>query len=106
MDPFPDLPRIERFDWDRANVQKNWDRHRVAFYECEEVLLRGPVLLPDLWHLGRGESRFFALGKTVRERLLTVVFTVRDNKVRVISARDMSRKERKVYGQEKGSSQV
>ena len=95
---FPDLSRIEGFDWDQANVQKNWERHRVAFYECEEVFLRGPIILPDLKH-SEGEPRFFALGKTVRERWLTIVFTVRKNKIRVISARDMSRKEKKGYEQ-------
>ena len=93
-----DFLRLEGFDWDAANVQKNWRRHQAAFYECEEVFMRGPVILPDIEHLGT-EERLFALGRTVRERLLTVVFTVRRNKIRVISARDMSRKERQVYEQ-------
>ena len=94
----PDWLKLEGFDWDKANVQKNWERHRVAFYECEEVFLRGPIILPNLKHSAE-EPRFFALGKTVRERWLTIVFTMRQNKIRVISARDMSREEKKGYEQ-------
>ncbi len=93
-----DFLQLEGFEWDAANVLKNWQRHQVAFYECEEVFMRGPVVFPDVKHSGVGD-RFFALGRTVRERLLTVVFTVRKNKIRVISARNMSRKEKQVYEQ-------
>lgn len=94
---FPNLSPLEGFDWGPSNLQKNWDRHRVAFYECEEIFFRDPVIIPDVEH-SAVEPRFFAMGKTVRERLLTIVFTIRKNKIRVISARDMSRKERKFYG--------
>ena len=103
MDGLPDLSHIEGFDWDKGNVQKNWERHRVSFSECEEVFLRGPILFTDSKH-SISEVRFFALGKTVRERDLTVVFTLRQNRIRVISARDMNRKERKAYEQAKKNS--
>src|SRR3989338_1348206 len=103
MPDLPDFSRIEGFDWDRSNIQKNWKRHRVAFYECEEIFLRAPIILPDLKHLNV-EPRFFALGRTVQERWLTVVFTVRKNRIRVISGRDMSRKERKAYEEAKKSA--
>ncbi len=96
MANFPDLSRIEGFDWDQANIEKNWDRHNIAFYECEEVFFREPIVLEDLNHSEK-EQCYFALGQTVRGRLVTVIFTVRKNKIRVISARDMSRKERKFY---------
>lgn len=96
MSNLPDLSRIEGFDWDRANIRKNWERHRVAFDECEEVFFHDPVLAPDAEH-SAGEARYFAYGRTVRSRLLTVVFTVRRNHIRVISARDMHRKERERY---------
>lgn len=97
MTDLPNLSYFEGFDWDRANVQKNWNRHEVSFYECEEVFFRDPVIIPDTGH-SDAEARFFAMGRTVRGRLLTIIFTVRENKIRVISARDMSRKERKAYG--------
>ena len=97
MDPPPNLSRVEGFDWDRGNVEKNWKRHRVAFHECEEVFFHEPFILPDPRH-SLAESRYYALGRTARGRRLTVAFTVRGNKIRVISARDMSRKEKRGYG--------
>jgi len=98
MAKLPDVDRIEGFDWNQANIQKNLERHRVAFDECEEVFFHNPVLAPDVGH-PETERRYFAFGHTVRGRLLTIVFTMRGNKIRVISARDMNRKERKKHGQ-------
>lgn len=99
----PNLSHLEGFEWDQANTRKNWDRHKVAFYECEELFFGGPVILPDSEH-SAAEPRYFALGRTGRGRLLTIVFTLRENKIRVISARAMSRKERRFYGKtQKGS---
>ena len=90
---------MEGFDWDRGNVQKNREKHRVVFVECEELFQQGPVLFPDPGH-SRSETRYLALGRTVRGRQLAVIFTIRANKIRVISARDMSRKERRIYAEE------
>ena len=98
MADLPDLFHVEGFDWDKSNILKNWERHRVAFDECEEVFFHDPVFVPDFGQAS-GELRYFAYGRTVRKRFLTIVFTMRGNKVRVISARDMSRKERIKYGQ-------
>jgi len=56
----------------------------------------------DAGHSGQ-EPRYAALGKTEDGRRLTVIFTVRGNLIRVISARDMSRRERRIYEQEAGS---
>ena len=91
-----DFSRFEGFDWDKANVHKNWERHKVAFHECEEVLLRVPALFPDMEHSDQ-EPWFYAFGKTIAGRKLVVVFTMRKNKIRIISAREMSRKERNAY---------
>ena len=98
MAELPDLSHIEGFDWDRSNIQKNWERHKVAFDECEEVFFHDPVLAPDLGH-SEDEERYFAFGRTARGRLLTIVFTMRKDKIRIVSARDMNRKERERYGQ-------
>jgi len=85
------------FDWDEANAGKNWLRHKVARGECEEVFFNAPLLVAfDEGH-SSVESRFYALGQTDAARGLFVVFTVRGSLVRVISARDMSHKERKEY---------
>ena len=85
------------FDWDAANLEKNWERHRVAFWEAEEVFFNEPLLLgPDPGHSAR-ELRYFALGHTDAGRLLFLAFTIRRHLVRVISARDMTRKETRAY---------
>lgn len=98
MSELPDFSQIEGFEWDRANFQKNWQRHRAAFYEGEEVFFHEAAILPDPCH-SVTEARYFALGRTIQGRWLTVVFTMRKNRIRVISARDMSRKEKRDYGQ-------
>ena len=103
MSGLPDLSRFEGFDWDRGNIQKSWERHRVAFYECEEIFFYEPVIVPNPEH-SETEQRYYAFGRTVRGRLLTVVFTVRRDRIRIISARDMSRKERRRYGKDEAAS--
>ena len=88
---------IEGFQWDHANKDKNWEKHRVSWQECEEVLLNFPLFTyPDLSHSTK-ESRYIAYGQTNASRLLFVIFTLRGSFVRVISARDMNRKERIMY---------
>ncbi len=98
MDDFPaNLAACTGFDWDEGNADKNWERHGVTNAECEQVFFHRPVLIaPDLKH-SQGEERFAALGKTALDRTLTIVFTIRGTLIRVISARDMSRRERRVY---------
>ena len=85
------------FEWDEHNAAKNWERHGVSPYECEEVFFNSPLVVQeDRKHSGQ-ELRFYALGQTHAGRLRFVVFTLRGQSIRVISARDMSRKEREVY---------
>ena len=91
------LTRCTGFQWDDGNAGKNWELHRVARIECEQVFFNRPVLVaPDERHSGE-EARYAALGHTNGGRLLAVIFTVRGALLRVISARDMSRRERRVY---------
>jgi len=85
------------FQWDKANQDKIWRKHRVTKSECEEVFFNVPMFVfPDVKHSQR-EKRFYVLGRTNAGRLLFVVFTIRVTLVRVISARDMNKKERKEY---------
>ena len=85
------------FDWDDPNVEKNWERHRVAFWGAEEVFFNEPLLVgPDPGHSDR-ERRYLALGHTDAGRLLFISFTIRRRFVRVISARDMTRRETRTY---------
>ncbi len=91
------LSNLTGFDWDEGNLLKNWGKHRVSASECEQVFFNRPLLTQaDPGH-SISEVRFFALGQTDSGRYLFVVFTVRGNLLRVISARDVNRKERKAY---------
>jgi uncharacterized DUF497 family protein len=96
MGPFE---KITGFEWDKGNEQKNV-KHGVSPAEAEQVFLNEPlVVLDDLKHSGN-EQRFHALGQNGKGRLLHIIFTIRSSMIRVISARDMNRKERAIYEQE------
>lgn len=87
---------VLEFEWDEGNTGKN-KRHNVIDTECEEVYFDpDKLLLSDVLHSGE-EDRFILLGRTRKDRLLFVVFTIRGGKVRVISARDTNNKERTLY---------
>lgn len=89
------------FDWDKYNQFKNWEKHRVDYRECEQVFFNKPInFLYDKKH-SQKEERFIALGITDKKRKLIITFTIRDNKIRIISARNQSRKERRLYEQSK-----
>ncbi len=93
-----DLSSLTGFDWDEGNRDKNWITHQVSISECEEAFFNFPLLLqPDLAHSST-EARYFVLGQTNAGRYLFIAFTVRNDKIRVISARNMSKKERAAYG--------
>lgn len=94
------LDKITGFEWDDGNARKN-EKHGVSIAESEQVFFNAPLLvLADGKHSG-SELRFHALGKTDEGRLLHITFTLRKagEKIRVISARDMHRKEREIYEQ-------
>jgi len=95
-----DLSLIVGFDWDDGNARKN-EKHGVSQSEAEEVFFNRPLLLLEDSRHGGQEPRFHALGKTQKGRTLHITFTLRaDNTlIRVISARDMHRKERAIYEQ-------
>ena len=85
------------FQWDSGNDIKNWLKHQVSCSECEEIFFNQPLIVGDDNKHSITEARFYVLGQTDQHRRLFVVCTVRDNLIRVISARDMSQKEREVY---------
>ena len=88
------------FDWDEGNTDKSWLKHKVSPSECEQIFFNHPLVIQDDIIHSKSEQRFYALGQTDSKRFLFIVFTVRNNFIRVISARDMSRKERRVYSDE------
>ncbi len=85
------------FQWDEGNNQKNFLKHGVTQSECEEVFFNSPLLVADDKEHSQNEIRYYVLGQTDASRLLFVVFTVRGAALRVISARDMSSKEKRSY---------
>lgn len=88
------------FVWDKGNKEKSWVKHKISQQESEEVFFdEEKKTFRDKLH-SKGEERFRIVGKTREERLLFVVFTIRRNKVRIISARDINKKEVKLYEKE------
>ena len=94
------IAEAEGFDWDAGNSTKSIDKHRVSRLEAEEVFKNRPLLLLDDPTHSHAEIRGVAFGKSNSARLLTVSFTLRGRRIRVISARSMHRKERSRYEQE------
>ncbi|MBS1515052.1 MAG: BrnT family toxin [Bacteroidetes bacterium] len=91
------LEEITGFDWNAGNSLKNFLKHRVSNTESEEIFNNKPLIIfEDKFH-SENEDRYLALGKTNDERKLSVSFTLRLKKIRIISARDMSKKERVLY---------
>jgi uncharacterized DUF497 family protein len=89
--------QVKGFEWDHGNTSKNWEKHKVTHLECEEIFFNEPLIVKQDKIHSVSEERYFALGKTDRGRVLFVVFTRRGDKIRVISARDASKKERRYY---------
>jgi uncharacterized DUF497 family protein len=85
------------FEWDGGNRDKNLIKHRVTMEECEEIFLDPHKRILDAGFDSGVEKRYLLIGRTKGDRILFVVFTTRKHKIRVISARDLNRKERHLY---------
>ena len=91
-----------KFDWDQWNLQKNESKHGASKLEAESTFFDPKYkLLEDQKHSTRAEKRFILFGKSLETRVLMIGFTVRASKVRIITARPASRKERSVYEEKK-----
>ena len=95
-----EFEHIVGFEWDAGNARKN-DRHGVSMDEAEQVFFNAPLLVVADEKHSQHEARHHALGRTHEGRLLHLTFTLRSagSLIRVISARDMHRKERMIYEQ-------
>ena len=91
------LQECTGFEWDEGNKNKNWIKHRVSNSECEQIFFNHPLIVHIDSKHSNMEERYYALGITDVGRKLFIVFTIRNKKIRIISARDMSRKERRIY---------
>lgn len=89
--------KVFEFEWDKGNIGKN-KKHKVEDKEAEEAFFdTNKVTFPDVIHSTEGEKRLRIIGKTKKERLLFIVFTQRNEKIRIISVRDINRKEVPLY---------
>lgn len=92
------LTDVLKFEWDEGNIYKNLIKHNVTDFEAESVFFNRPILLVnDKKHSTTSEKRYIALGKTNKGRKLFISFTKKNDKVRIISVRDMAVLERKHY---------
>ena len=100
------LPEPLVFIWDEGNIDKNVIKHDVTNKEAEEAITNKPTFLfIDEGHSER-EKRYGLYGRTDNGRRLSIVFTLRSGAVRIVTARDMSRKERRVYEKIKANSGI
>jgi uncharacterized protein len=105
MDMQQILNSCEGFQWDKGNSLKSWLKHKVSQTEAEQAILSCLAIFEDELHSGQ-ENRYLAFGITDEGRRLVVAFTIRGSQVRVISARNMNRKEKEVYEKVKTNPQV
>ncbi|MCP4368808.1 MAG: BrnT family toxin [Deltaproteobacteria bacterium] len=91
------LENCTGFEWDDANVTKNWEKHEVSTVECEQIFFNKPLIVKRDSKHSKFENRYYVLGRTNMNRLLFAVFTVRNDKIRIISARDMNVSEKERY---------
>ncbi len=93
------IENCKGFEWDEGNSNKNWHLHGVSDGECEDVFFNLPLIIAfDKKHSGR-ENGSYALGGTDTSRLLFIAFTVRKDLIRVISAREMTKSEKRKYAE-------
>lgn len=87
------------FDWNKGNQDKNLIKHKVHYKECEEVFFNKPLIFFQDEKHSLNEKRLGVFGKTNKKRRLTIIFTIRNKKIRIISARNQNKQERRKYEQ-------
>ena len=98
---YKNLKQCTGFQWDEGNSEKNWISHQVTRSECEQIFFNQPLIFGNDEKHSKIDQRYYALGQTDDGRLLFMICTIREKLIRVISARDMSKKEQEVYKNEK-----
>lgn len=92
------IPQPIVFQWDKGNADKNIQKHAVTPEEAEQIFFDPHKRqYTDVTHSTNQEQRYLLIGQTRADRLLFVVYTIRDNTIRVISVRDLNRKEKALY---------
>jgi uncharacterized DUF497 family protein len=101
-----DTELLTGFDWDDGNIYKNERKHGLNYKLIEEVFFNEPLLIVEDFQHSEDECRCVEFGKDNRSTKIMVVFTVRDNLIRVISAREMTKKEKKFYENNKNNPYI
>jgi len=92
-----DQSKIKCFEWDKGNIDKSYQKHSITPNQSEEIFLDKELkIVRDVRH-SQKEARYIALGKTFEKKTLFIVFVIRKNKIRIISARKANKKERRKY---------
>ena len=99
MDIYEIFKKITDFEWDKGNIEKNIAKHDIKNSEAEEVFFNFNIINFDEKH-STSERRYFLLGITNENKILFVVFTIRGEKIRIISSRIASDKEREIFRKE------
>lgn len=90
-------PMGVRFEWDERKAGANLAKHSVAFHEALTVFTDPLARIFDDEDHSREETREIIIGQSVRQRLLVVCFSERDDTVRIINARQATKRERDDY---------
>lgn len=98
--------KILEFEWDKGNVVKNFQKHGISPNEAESIFLDENLGVEKDVNHSEIEPRFIAFGKTIQDKILFVVFTLRGQKIRIISARVANKKERKLYEKAKKNTKI
>jgi len=91
------LNNIVGFEWDKWNISKSYKKHGITSNETEEVFLDEAVKIENDVRHQEQEERYIAIGETTENKILLVVFTIRKDKIRIISGRKAKKKEKEVY---------
>lgn len=91
---------LQKFEWDSGNIEKNYIKHKIFYFQIEEVFFNSPLLIFEDYLHSKIEKRYHALGHDNKFNLFFITFTVRESRIRIISARPMSVKERRRYEKE------
>lgn len=98
-----DLSKLEGFEWDKGNLE-HIKKHNVNYKECEEAFFNKPLIITEDETHSQKEERFRVYGQTNKSRLLMMIFTIRKDKIRVISARNQNKTERKQFHETGGEN--
>ncbi|HCC32184.1 MAG TPA: hypothetical protein DEQ03_19360 [Marinilabiliales bacterium] len=100
------IPEPISFEWDSGNIDKNLKRHKVSCQEAEEVFVNQPLIVVEDNKHSAIEKRYQALGKSGENRLLFISFTVKKQKIRIISIRDMDKKGKNEYKKTQSNTKI